>query len=50
MPLFEEKGVDILRILADRGMEYCGRLDNYPYQLYLFNRRLFSVPTFQKRH
>jgi len=35
VPFFEERGVDILRILTDRGTEYCGRLDKHPYQLYL---------------
>jgi len=35
VPFFEEQGVDILRILTDRGTEYCGRLDKHPYQLYL---------------
>jgi len=35
IPFFEEHQVDILRILTDRGTEYCGRLDKHPYQLYL---------------
>ena len=35
LPFFEEQEVDILRILTDRGTEYCGRLDKHPYQLYL---------------
>jgi transposase InsO family protein len=35
IPFFEEQQVDILRILTDRGTEYCGRLDKHPYQLYL---------------
>ncbi|GAB4322783.1 MAG: hypothetical protein Kow0074_14620 [Candidatus Zixiibacteriota bacterium] len=35
LPFFEEQGVDILRVLTDRGTEYCGRLDKHPYQLYL---------------
>jgi transposase InsO family protein len=35
MPFFDEQGVDILRILTDRGTEFCGRLDKHPYQLYL---------------
>jgi transposase InsO family protein len=35
LPFFEEKGVDILRLLTDRGTEFCGRLDKHPYQLYL---------------
>lgn len=35
MPFFEEQGVDILRVLTDRGTEFCGRLDKHPYQIYL---------------
>ncbi|MCK4573400.1 MAG: IS481 family transposase, partial [candidate division Zixibacteria bacterium] len=35
VPFFEEQRADILRILTDRGTEYCGRLDKHPYQLYL---------------
>jgi transposase InsO family protein len=35
LPFFDEQGVDILRILTDRGTEFCGRLDKHPYQLYL---------------
>ena len=35
VPFFEEQEVDILRILTDRGTEFCGRLDKHPYQLYL---------------
>ena len=35
LPFFAEHDVDILRVLTDRGTEYCGRLDKHPYQLYL---------------
>lgn len=35
IPFFDEQRVDILRILTDRGTEFCGRLDKHPYQLYL---------------
>lgn len=35
VPFFDEQSVDILRILTDRGTEFCGRLDKHPYQLYL---------------
>jgi len=35
LPFFDEQKVDILRILTDRGTEFCGRLDKHPYQLYL---------------
>lgn len=35
LPLYEEFGVRLLRILTDRGTEYCGRKYDHPYQLYL---------------
>jgi transposase InsO family protein len=35
LPFFDEQKIDILRILTDRGTEFCGRLDKHPYQLYL---------------
>lgn len=35
VPFFEEQGMGILRILTDRGSEYCGRADQHEYQLYL---------------
>lgn len=35
LPFFDDQGVDVLRILTDRGTEFCGRLDKHPYQLYL---------------
>lgn len=35
LPFFEEEGVDVLRVLTDRGTEYCGREDTHPYQLFL---------------
>ena len=35
LPLFEEHELPMLRILTDRGTEYCGRVDQHDYQLYL---------------
>jgi len=35
MPFFEEHGVKVLRVLTDRGTEYCGRDDRHAYELYL---------------
>jgi transposase InsO family protein len=35
LPFFEEKGLRVLRILTDRGTEYCGKADTHDYQLYL---------------
>src|SRR3954454_10316686 len=35
LPFFEEKDVPLLRILIDRGTEYCGHREHHEYQLYL---------------
>jgi transposase InsO family protein len=35
VPWFEEQDVDLLRILTDRGSEYCGNREHHEYQLYL---------------
>lgn len=35
LPFFEEQGVRLLRILTDRGSEYCGNLQHHEYELYL---------------
>ena len=35
LPLFEESDMGLLRILTDRGTEYCGKAENHDYELYL---------------
>ena len=35
LPFFEEQGVRLLRMLTDRGSEYCGNLEHHEYQLFL---------------
>ncbi len=35
LPFFEEHDVPLLRILTDRGTEYCGKQEHHEYQLYL---------------
>ena len=35
VPWFESQDVDLLRILTDRGSEYCGNREHHEYQLYL---------------
>jgi transposase InsO family protein len=35
LPFFEEHDMGILRILTDRGTEFCGKEDSHDYQLYL---------------
>jgi len=35
LPFFQEQELPLLRILTDRGTEYCGKADRHDYQLYL---------------
>ena len=35
IPFFEQQNIPVLRVLTDRGTEYCGSPDRHPYQLYL---------------
>lgn len=35
LPFFSQHQLPMLRILTDRGTEYCGRMDQHDYQLYL---------------
>lgn len=35
LPFFEQHQLPTLRILTDRGTEYCGKVEHHDYQLYL---------------
>lgn len=35
VPFFEEQEIPLLRVLTDRGTEYCGNREHHEYQLYL---------------
>jgi transposase InsO family protein len=35
LPFFADEPLPLLRILTDRGTEYCGRVESHDYQLYL---------------
>jgi transposase InsO family protein len=35
LPFYEEHGVALLRVLTDRGTEFCGRIEQHDYELYL---------------
>ena len=35
IPFFDGQGIDLLRVLTDRGTAYCGKVENHSYQLYL---------------
>lgn len=35
LPFFDQHGASVLRILSDRGTEYCGKAESHDYQLFL---------------
>ncbi len=35
VPFFDSYQIPLLRVMTDRGTEYCGKLENHEYQLYL---------------
>ena len=35
IPFFEEHEIPLLRVLTDRGTEYCGNREHHEYELYL---------------
>jgi hypothetical protein len=35
LPFFESHNIPLLRVLTDRVTEYCGKVENHPYELYL---------------
>ena len=35
LPLFEENNMGVIRMLTDRGTEYCGKAEQHDYELYL---------------
>ena len=35
LPFFEEHGIALIRVLTDRGTEYCGNPEHHDYELYL---------------
>src|ERR671921_690633 len=35
LPFYQQQNIDLLRILTDRGTEYCGAREHHEYQLYL---------------
>ncbi len=35
LPFFEQHNMGLLRILTDRGTEFCGKADSHDYQLYI---------------
>lgn len=49
LPFFDKHNLKILRTLTDRGTEYCGRLENHPYQLFLLVNNIDHTKT-KARH
>ena len=35
LPFFESQGITLIRVLTDRGTEYCGKVQQHDYELYL---------------
>ncbi|MDR0286313.1 MAG: IS481 family transposase [Clostridiales bacterium] len=35
VPFFDSQGIPLLRVLTDRGSEYCGKIEHHEYALYL---------------
>lgn len=35
LPFFASQGIGLMRILTERGTEYCGKLETHDYELYL---------------
>lgn len=35
LPFFEEHGMSVIRMLTDRGTEFCGKVEQHDYELYL---------------
>jgi transposase InsO family protein len=49
VPFFDEHDIRLLRVLTDRGSEYCGRPEHHEYQLYLAVEDIDHTRTKAKR-
>jgi transposase InsO family protein len=49
LPFFEEQGISILRILTDRGTEYCGLPERHPYEIFLQYHEIEHTKTRARR-
>lgn len=45
LPVFEEHKVPMLRMLTDRGAEYCGKIEQHDYQLFLAVKNIDHTKT-----
>jgi len=49
LPFFEDLGVPVLRILTDRGTEYCGSPEKHPYEIFLQYNEIEHTKTRARR-
>lgn len=49
VPFFEEQEIPLLRVLTDRGTEYCGNREHHEYQLYLAIENIDHTKTRARR-
>jgi transposase InsO family protein len=49
LPFYEERGIPLVRVLTDRGTEYCGNPEQHPYELYLAIEDIDHTRTKTKR-
>lgn len=49
LPLFDEQEVPMLRMLTERGIEYCGKVDQHDYHLFLAVKNIDHTKT-KARH
>jgi transposase InsO family protein len=49
LPFFDEQGQSVLRILTDRGTEYCGALDKHPFEIFLQYHEIEHTKTRARR-
>jgi len=45
LPFFDSYNIPVLRMLTDRGTEYCGSRENHPYQLFLYLNEIEHTKT-----
>jgi hypothetical protein len=49
LPFFDEHDIPVLRVLTDRGTEFCGSPDKHPYELYLQFHDIEHTNAFTRR-
>ena len=49
MPFFEEQDVDVLRVLTDRGTEFCGVIERHAYEIFLEYNEIEHTKTRPRR-